>query len=232
MKIKNEKEIFDLYVEDENALRDTLKTPFIQENDGRVWASEGHILIMVNPECLSGKYETRDLGSKIRVKEYNCDKPLLVSDLQDALKRCPQEPEMKISYNVVQCPECDGDGKVEADYYADCDGEYYTISGTCPICDGEGTIEEEERKPTGNMIPKEDSLINFGKGYFKWYYIDTIIETCEKLKIEAIKLVRTSSTEISVIELSRDIHIGIMPMYIDSVEDKKKSAIKVKFTKR
>ena len=28
MKIKNEKEIFDLYVEDEYALRDTLKTPF------------------------------------------------------------------------------------------------------------------------------------------------------------------------------------------------------------
>lgn len=232
MKIKNENEIFDLYVEGENALRDTLKTPFIQENDGRVWASDGHILIMVNSECVSGKYETRNLGSKIPVREYNCDESLLVSDLQDALKRCPQEPEMKIKYNVVQCPECDGDGEVDADYYADSDGEYYTISGTCPICDGEGTIEEEEREPTGNMIPKEDSIIKFGKGYFKWWYIDTIIETCEILKIEKIKLVRTSIFELSIIELSRDIHIGIMPMYLDGVEDRKKSAIKVKFTKR
>lgn len=232
MKIKNEKEIFDLYVEKDNDLRDTLKTPFIQESDGRVWASEGHILIMVNQECISGEYKTQDLGSKIPVREYNCDCPLSVSDLQDALDRCPQEDEMLITYKEVKCPECDGSGEVDADYYADSDGEYYTISGTCPICDGEGTIEEEEREPTGNMIPKEDSIIKFGKGYFKWWCIDTIIETCEILKIEKIKLVRTSIFELSIIELSRDIHIGIMPMYLDGVEDRKKSAIKVKFTKR
>lgn len=231
MKLKNEKEIFDLFVEDENGMRDILKTPFVQKNDGRVWASEGHFLIMVNSECVSGKYETRDLGSKLPVRDYNCDKSLLVSDLQDALKRCPQEPEMKITYKVVQCPECNGDGEVEADYYADSYGEFYTISGTCPICDGEGTIEEEEREPTGNMIPKENSIIKFGKGYFKWWYIDTIIETCEILKIEKIKLVRTSIFELSIIELSRDIHIGIMPMYLEDVQDRKKSAIKVKFTK-
>ncbi len=233
MKIKNEKEIFDLYVEDENALRDTLKTPFIQENDGRVWASDGHILIMVNSECVSGEYETRDLGSKIPVREYNCDELLLVSDLQDALKRCPQEPEMKIKYNVVKCPECDGDGEVDADYYADSDGEYYTISGTCPICDGEGTIEEEEREPTGNMIPKEDSIIKFGKGYFKWHHFKTVIKTCELLSIKQMRLVRTHKNELSIIELSKDIHIGFMPMYLDDEKGKeiKKKAIKVKGVK-
>ena len=152
MKIKNEKEIFDLYIEDEYALRDTLKTPFIQESDGRVWASEGHIVIMVNQECVSGEYKTQDLGSKIPVRDYNCDFPLSISDLQNALDRCPQEDEVLITYKEVKYPECDGTGDVEADYYADSDGEYYTISGTCPICDGEGTIEEEEREPTGNMI--------------------------------------------------------------------------------
>lgn len=98
MKIKNEKDIFDLYVEKDNDLRDTLKTPFIQESDGRVWASEGHILIMVNQECISGEYKTLDLGSKIHVREYNCDYPLSVSDLQDALDRCPQEDEILITY--------------------------------------------------------------------------------------------------------------------------------------
>jgi hypothetical protein len=233
MKIKNEKEIFDLYVEDENALRDTLKTPFIQENDGRVWASEGHILIMVNSECVSGKYEIRDLGSKVPVREYNCDEPLLVSDLQDALKRCPQEPEMKIKYKVVQCPECDGDGEVDADYYADSDGEYYTISGTCPICDGEGTIEEEEREPTGKKVPKEDSIIKLGKGYFKWHHFKTVIKTCELLDIKQMRLVRTHKNELSIIELSKDIHIGFMPMYLDDEKGKeiKKKAIKVKGVK-
>ena len=231
MKIKNENEIFGLFVEEENGLRYNLKTPFVDKNDGRVWATDGHVLIMVNSECVSGKYETRDLGSKIPVREYNCDEALLVSDLQDAIKRCPQEPEMKIKYNVVQCPECNGSGEVDVEYYADSDGKYYMISGTCPICDGEGTIEEEEREPTGNMIPKDDSLIKFGEGYFRWQIINSIIEACEISKIEKIRLVRTSISELSLIELSKDIHIAIMPMLLDGAEDRKKSAIEVKFTK-
>lgn len=231
MKIKNENEILDLFVEDEDGLRYKLKTPFIDKNDGRVWATDGHALIMVNPECVSGKYETRDLGGKIPVRDYNCDESLLVSDLQDALKRCPQEPEINIKYKVVQCPECDGNGEVNADYHSESDGKYYTILGTCPICDGEGTIEEEEREPTGNVIPKEESLIKFGEGYFKWRLINSIIETCEISKIEKIKLVRTSISELSIVELSKDIHIGIMPMNPNGIGDRKKSAIEVKFTK-
>ena len=231
MKIRNENEIFGLFVEDENGLRYKLKTPFVDKYDGRVWATDGHSLIMVNPECVSGKYETRDMGGKIPVRDYNCDESLLVSDLQDALKRCPQEPEMKIKYNVARCPECNGSGEVDVEYYADSDGKYYTISGTCPICDGEGTIEEEEREPTGNMIPKEDILIKFGEGYFKWRLINSIIKACEKLKIEKIRLVRTSISTLNIVELSKDIHIAIMPMYVYDDEDRKKSAIEVKFTK-
>lgn len=231
MKMRNENEIFGLFVEDEDGLRYKLKTPFVDKYDGRVWATDGHNLIMVNPECVSGKYETRDMGGKIPVRDYNCDESLLVSDLQDAIKRCPQEPEMKIKYNVAQCPECNGSGEVDVEYYADSDGKYYTISGTCPICDGEGTIEEEEREPTGNMIPKEDILIKFGEGYFKWRLINSIIKACEKLKIEEIKLVRTSISTLSIVELSKDIHIAIMPMYVYDDEDRKKSAIEVKFTK-
>lgn len=231
MKIKNEKEIFDLFVEDEDSMRDVLKTPFISEHDGRVWASDGYVLIMVNPDCVSGKYETRDFGRKLPVREYNCDKPLLVSDLQDALTRCPQEPEIKIKSIEVECPECDGTGEVLTEYTADYDGRDYDVSCTCPICEGEGTIEKEELEPTGNMIPKEGSLIKLDKSYFKWYYIDTIIETCKMLKIEKIKLVRTDCSWMNIFELSSDIHICLMPM-LDNGRDKRfKSAIEVKFTK-
>ena len=230
MKIKNENEILGLFVEEENGLRYNLKTPFIDKNDGRVWATDGHVLIMVNSECVSGKYETRDLGSKIPVREYNCDELLLVSDLEDAIKKCPQEAEMKIKHNVVQCPECNGEGEIHAAYYADSDGEFYTVSATCPICDGEGTIEEEEREPTGNMIPKDDSLIKFGEGYFKWQIINSIIEACEISKIEKIRLVRTSISELTIVELSKDIHIGIMPMRLNGIGDRKKSAIEVTYS--
>lgn len=230
MKIKNEKEIFDLYVEDEYALRDTLKTPFIQESDGRVWASEGHIVIMVNQECVSGEYKTQDLGSKIPVRDYNCDFPLSISDLQNALDRCPQEDEVLITYKEVKCPECDGTGEVEAEYRADYDDEDYEIVGRCPICDGSGKIDEEVRIPTGKKIPQEDSIIKLGKGYFKWHHFRTIIKTCKMLDIKQIRLVRTHETEMSILELSKDIHIGFMPMYVDNEDGVKikKGAISVK----
>lgn len=230
MKLNNEKEIFDLYVEKDNFWRDTLKEPFIQENDGRVWASEGHIVIMVNQECVSGEYKTQDLGSKIPVRDYNCDFPLSISDLQNALDRCPQEDEVLITYKEVKCPECDGTGEVDADYYADSDGEYYTISGTCPICDGFGKIDEEVSTPTGKKVPKDDSIIKLGKGYFKWHHFKTVIKTCELLGIKQMRLVRTHKNELSIIELSKDIHIGFMPMYLDDEKGKeiKNTAIKVK----
>ena len=230
MKIKNEKEIFDLYVEKDNFYRDTLKEPFIQESDGRVWASEGHIVIMVNKKCVSGEYKTQEIGSKIPVRDYNYDFTLSISDLQDALDRCPQEDEVTITYKEIKCPECDGTGEVAAEYDADYDDKVYEIVGSCPICDGSGNIDEEVRTPTGKKIPQEDSIIKLGKGYFKWYHFRTIIKTCKMLDIEQIRLVRTHETEMSILELSKDIHIGFMPMYIDDEDGIKikKRAISVK----
>lgn len=229
MKIKNEKDIFDLYVKKVAALRSVMKEPFIQENDGRVWATEGHIVIMVNQKCVSGEYKTNNIGSDLPTRDYNCDFPLSISDLQDAIDRCPKEDEVIITKKEVKCTECDGYGEVDADYHAESNGKYYTISGTCPICDGEGTIEKEEREPTGNMIPKENSNIELGKGIFRWYRIRTIIKTCKMLDIKQIRLVRTHETEMSILELSKDIHIALMPMYVSDIEgvEIKKRAIRV-----
>lgn len=102
--------------------------------------------------------------------------------------------------------------------------------GSCPICDGSGNIDEEVRTPTGKKIPQEDSIIKLGKGYFKWHHFRTIIKTCKMLDIEQIRLVRTHETEMSILELSKDIHIGFMPMYVDDEDGIKikKRAISVK----
>lgn len=231
MKIKNEKEIFDLFVEDKDGIYNNLKTPFIPEHDGRVWAADEYVLIMVNPDCVSGKYEIRDFGRSMHLRVTNCDEFLSVSDLQDALRRCPQEPEMKIkSVKVVQCPECDGTGVVTAEYEADYDDHVYEIEVDCPICDGEGTIEEEVKEPTGNSFPSEDSIIKLGKGYFRCRRIDKIIKACEMLKIDIIKLVRTDCSFPSTFELDKDIHICVMPLNSGALsEQEKKSAIEVKF---
>lgn len=230
MKLNNEKEIFDLYVEKDNGWRQIMKEPFIQEDDGRVWASEGHIMIMVNRECVSGEYKTWNPKGKIPVREYNCDCPLSVSDLQDALDRYPKVDEILTTYEEVECPECGGSGEVDAEYMADYDDEDYIISGACPICDGFGKIDKETSVPTGNKVPKADSIIHLGKGYFGWHHFKTIIKTCELLGIKKMRLVRTSEKDLNIIELSKDIHIGFMPMYLDDEgsKDKRKNAVKVK----
>ena len=232
MKIKNEKEIFDLFVADKDEFRDILKTPFINEDDGRVWATDGYVLIAVKPDCVSRKYETSDFGRGMHLRVTNCDEFLSVSDLRDALRRCPQEPEMKIkSVKTVRCPECEGTGVVTAEYEADYDDHVYEIEVDCPICDGEGTIEEEVKEPTGNSFPTKDSIIKLGKGYFRCLRIDKIIKTCEMLKIDIIKLVRTSSIDPNTFELEKDIHICVMPMDSGALsEQEKKSAIEVIFT--
>ena len=159
------------------------------------------------------------------------DESLLVSDLQDALDRCPQEEEFIITdTKQVICPECNGTGEVEADYRAVYNDEDYEIVGRCPICDGSGIIYEEVKTPTGKKIPQEDSIIKLGKGYFTWHFFRTIIKTCKMLDIKQIRLVRTHETNINILELSKDIHVGLMPMYVDDEDGAKikKRAISVK----
>lgn len=230
MKIKNEKEIFDLYSKKIGAWRSVMEEPFIHENDGRVWATEGHIMIMVNQKCVSGEYKTNNIGSDLPTRDYNCDFPLSISDLQDALDRCPQEDEVIITEKEVECPECNGTGEVGVEYLADYDDGIYKIICDCPICDGLGKIDEEVRTPTGKKIPKEDSNIKLGKGIFRWYHLKTIIKTCEMLDIKQIRLVRTHETEMSMLKLSKDIHIALMPIYVSDLEgvEIKKRAISVK----
>lgn len=109
-------------------------------------------------------------------------------------------------------------------------GSSQEIVGRCPICDGSGIIYEEVKTPTGKKIPQEDSIIKLGKGYFKWHFFRTIIKTCKMLDIKQIRLVRTHETNINILELSKDIHIGLMPMYVDDEDGAKikKRAISVK----
>ena len=216
MKIKNEKELFALYVK-EDAFRPILSAPFIQKTDGRVWASDSTMLILVNKACVRRKYETTTLiGNDLKVRDYNTDIPLTVSQLQAALDRCPQVPEMKVSYNYIKCPECGGKGHVDVEYLADYDGKMYDLEAVCPICDGEGSIERKDKVPTGRTVPHDDWHIRLGEGNFLWPRIDTVIKTCRLLGIENLRLLRTDYREMSIIELSEDIHVAVMPARIEN----------------
>lgn len=218
MKIKNEKEILDLFVEKYNPLRDKLATPFIEETDKRVWASDGHALIMINQECVSGEYETRRMLGNLQVRDYNSDYEIAVSDFENAIDKLPKEAEINVTYREKTCPECDGRGTVDVDYRADYDNEYYDLEADCPICDGTGTIEEEIERKTGKMVVNEDSVIKIGKGYFKCKIIQSIVETCKMLSIDKVRMLRNHHTEMSIIALNDDVHIVFMPLNLEKEE--------------
>lgn len=218
MIIKNEKKVFDLYTEVNDNFHDgkfheALKTPFIQEKDGRVWAANEYIMLMVNPECVSGEYKHYEIGNNLPLREYNADIPFKVSDLQDAIDKCPQEPEVETTCKEKTCPECKGFGKVTTTYIANHDNYPYSVDVDCPICDGEGKLEEEIETPTGRMIPNNDCGIKLGKAFFQPYLIGMVIKTCDMLGYENIRLVRDIENGMNIIELSRDIHIAIMPIF-------------------
>lgn len=230
--IKNEQELFDLFVEEKNSMRPTLETPFIEENDKRVWASEGHILIMVNKECVTGEYEVRKMGNNLPVRDFNCNYDIPISELEKAIEKCPKEPEVLISYKEKKCPECDGKGEVETEYYADYDNKYHDISGECPICGGLGTINEEIKTNTGKMITKEDSVIEINRVYLKYIYIETLIKGCKMLEIDNVKLLRVSHNNINIFALNDDIHIVLMPLYLGEEEDRERREEAVKLELR
>ena len=55
MKIKNEEELFELVcnTDAENA---KCRKPFLNKEDGNVWATDGRVLLIIKPERLEQKY--------------------------------------------------------------------------------------------------------------------------------------------------------------------------------
>ena len=201
MKIENEKELFDLFVEKDNDLREKFKKPFVDGRDKRVWATDGHLLLMVNPDCVSGEYDVQHLNSGPNVTDYNCNYEIPVKELVDAIDRCQKAEQVMVSYNEKTCPECDGKGTVYADYHANYDNNYYDLEVDCPICEGSGVIDEEKETKTGKVMPQEDSVIKMGECYFFNKYIQRIVKACELLKVEKVVLKRTHRKTHSTIML-------------------------------
>lgn len=210
MKIKKEKELFDLFVE-KDGFRESLQTPFVDKTDGRVWASDGYILIMVNPKCISRKYDTRDMSKgKMNVCDYNCDHIVDVADMENAIDRLPKCPE--VITKKTECPECHGTGYVYTTYTASSNGKWYDdLKTECPVCDGIGELDREETH-TGRMVPKYDSSIKIGEGSFMFRKIETVIDACKKLGVTQIRLIRTCRKGMSVFALSDDVHIALNTM--------------------
>lgn len=127
--------LLDLFVADADSFRLVLMKPF--EQNGFVCATDGHNLIRVSKEFISGEFPTPPQAPNVArvIPAYKPSLTVSVYSLRHAFVA------VGVDYNrmLVCCPECDGDRQVEWEY-TDIDGDRHTMSADCPVCDGSGQV--------------------------------------------------------------------------------------------
>lgn len=169
MKIKNEEELFSLFC-DKTSVCEKHKQPFLNKKDGNVWATNGKILLIINPDYLKQEYKTDSLEIIIEIKE-SAPPTVRLEDIEKALNECPQE---EITTHTT-CDECDSSGYVRWIYQGS-DGEQYEEDYECPVCNGSCLY----KKGPGKFHADPYALIKLGEAYFRAEYIEKL-KSCMQL---------------------------------------------------
>ena len=226
-KIKNEKELLDLFV-CKSEFPEKLTRPF--ENlyyEGKVWASDGHLLLAIDKECLSEEYE-KDKLKLPEIKERNVNTVVTKNAIQEALSKCEQVEEEVTIGKYVDCEECEGTGGVEWKYITRHGGNVYYEEKDCPICKGSGHSQEPIVKKTGKMINDPNAPMKIDTmGVFS-RYVQIVLEAMELLGIDEIRHVVTDDREPNLYLVTDYIKLYWMPARIDLCEKKEFVTIETK----
>lgn len=202
MKIKNEKELFGL-VCDTAAENAKYHKPFLNNEDGNVWATDGRFLLIINPERLEQKYAEDSLKVTSCVWE-SAQKVVRLESIEKALRDCPQV-EKTIS---TKCEECGGSGEVWWTY-KDKHGERHDKDWDCPICYGEGI----KSRGTGQLHADPYVLIKLGEAYFRAEYIEKL-KRCMRLLDSDYALLTANSPHGASVFQTDNVKIMLMPYLI------------------
>lgn len=202
MKIKNEKELFEL-VCDTDAEDAKYHKPFLNKEDGNVWATDGRILLIIKPERLEQKYAEDSLKVTVCVWE-STPKVVRLEAIEKALQSCPLV-EKTIS---TICDEYGGQGEVWWTY-KDKHGKRHDKDWDCPICYGEGI----KSRGTGQLRPDPYSILKLGEAYFRAEYIEKLKSCMQLLDRDYALLTANSPLGASVFQTD-NAKIMLMPYLI------------------
>lgn len=219
MEIKNEAELLKEFC-GKDEFRPFLEAPFYNTKYNKVWCTNGHVLIEINPKVLTRKYPQVEL--RIPELECPCKKKLNIEAINKALDECPKVDEEIVVSEKVKCKECEGYGEVTWEY-TDNNLHTHELDAECPICYGKGYIIPEKTKKTGRKVAKEDAIISIGNAFFFAHNVNKLKFAMDFLNIKSATLTHNPKEGANKLVLNEDVCIVISPMY--NFEEKPHDAV-------
>lgn len=180
-RINNEQELFELFC-DPDSVSVFEQKPYYETQCKKVFATDGKILIMMNPSMLSESYEKIKKPVIYKVFSGSMEGYFTFESLKKVFESFEMEEERALMEVGRECEECRGLGEVEWEY-TDKDGEMHFHYGDCPFCKGEGKAEVVF-KSTGFLIPTEDSIVRIGKLFFRGIVVQKLLWAMEYFNVD------------------------------------------------
>lgn len=180
-RINNEPELLELFCDplSESAFK---QKPYYETRCKKIFATNGIILIMMNPSMLSESYEEIENPSIYTVFRDSMEGCFTFESLKKVLASFEMEEEQVLTEEMEECEECKGSGEVEWEY-TDIDGQTHYRYFDCPVCDGKGGTEGVFES-TGFMIPTDDSIVRIGKLFFRGILAQKLLWAMEYFNVD------------------------------------------------
>lgn len=208
-KIKNETELLEMFTEPDG-VRAFTYIPFLHPIYNEVWATEGHVIIRINPDRLNKHYEPVKGCEELKLPKVlkPCHLSCTYKAIRQALDKCPLVDEIVTEENEEDCRECGGFGEVEWEYTDDNLHKHYQ-DFDCPVCGGSGVITHKLEKHTGKKVHDEEAIVKIGNSFFRWYYLDIVAKALAHIGADVISV--TANDPMGMTEFVFDnIKIGLM----------------------
>lgn len=211
MKIKNEKEVLQAFCDEDNELRPLLNSPFFCEPTGEVRATDGRIMLMVDPKLLRRKYTAAEFGAKLTIPEPNSDTIVRLDDIEAVFRQFELVQEMAWEEGEqCECYACDGEGTVQWEF-TDPNGHTHYMKDDCPVCDGTGEAVERHKVPTGRMLPPDNAKFVIDGVCFLACYMMKAVEGLRLLGCKELRHIATFKSSLNLFAVQDGIRLLIMP---------------------
>lgn len=207
-RINNEQELFELFCDPDNIVLFKQK-PYYETQRKKVFATNGLILIMMNPSMLSESYEEIEKPSIYTVFRDSMEGYFTFESLKKVFESFEREEELALMEEGRECEECNGLGEVEWEY-TDRDGEMHFHYADCPVCDGEGATKDVFEN-TGFMIPTEDSTVRIGKSFVRGIEAQKLFWTMEYFKVDKAAFSESAKSVSVTLDNGVQIAISVRP---------------------